>query len=404
MRILQIFNRYLEKGGEEASVNRIFQSLEERHEIRQLSFASESWLGEPWYLKALQVPRMFRNPAALRLLRREVETFRPDAALLHNVFPVGSLACYTELVELGVPVVQYIHNFRPFSVNGYCWAEGRIADRGLNGDFWPEIRSGAWQHSRLKTACYAAVLWTGHRRGIWQGIDGWVAISDFMRETFIAGGIDPERVTTVRHCWDRLNPDETPPPSDGRKSLLFLGRMTEEKGLRVLADAWERVERERADGELVVGGQGPMEEWFRERVKGLKRVRVEGFVQGERKRELLAGCRAMVVPSVWWEPLGLVVYEAYDFCRPVLAAAGGGLTETVVAGETGWLHPPGEAVELAKQMHEVLDGDGGEAARRGRAGRRWLEANTAVGPWIDKLEGVFARVVKGPQPAGIPES
>lgn len=394
MKILQLFNRYLEKGGEEASVSRIFESLEERHEIRQLSFASETWTKEPWYLRALQAPRMFRNPSSLRELRREVEEFRPDAALLHNVFPVGSLACYTELVKLGIPIIQYIHNFRPFSVNGYCWANGKIADGGLRGNFTQEILAGSWQKSRLKTTCYATVLWKGHQQGIWREIDGWVAISDFMRDTFVSAGIDAERVTTVRHCWELMNEVAPPPAEEDAKSILFLGRMTEEKGLRVLADAWERVERERSDGELVVGGKGPLEKWFRERTEQCKRVRVEGFVEGERKRQLIAECRAMVVPSVWWEPLGLVVYEAYDFSRPVLAAASGGLTETVIAGETGWLHTPGNAAELAVQIHQALDMGGGDVGKLGLAGRKWLEENTAVGPWLEKLEEVFEQVSK----------
>lgn len=394
MRILNLFNRYLEVGGEELFVRGLKERLEPDHEVSELSFDSADWRAEGMIGKLTQPLRMFRNPKSLKRLDEALDEHRPDVALVHNLFPVGSLACYRWLRSRGVPVVQYIHNFRPFSVNGYCWADGRLEPAGLERNFLPEIWHGAWQGSRLKTACYAAVIQTGHLTGIWKNVSGWVAISDFMRDRFVEAGMDPERVTTIRHGWERVRTGPVPPPPTESRSLVFLGRLSEEKGLRVLVDAWEKVEAEREDGELIIGGGGPLEGWIRRRTEKLKRIRLAGFVKGEEKLQLIESARAMVVPSVWWEALGLVVYEAYDASRPVLAAASGGLTETVIPGETGWLHEPGDVARLAEQMHEVLDGDGGEAARRGAEGRRWLERNTGMDEWRQAFDRVLERAVR----------
>lgn len=394
MRILQLFNRYVERGGEEASVGRIFDALQSRHEIVQVSFASEDWLQEPAWMKLSQPLRMFHNPGSVRMLRRVLRDFRPDLALFHNVFPVGSLSTYRVLMEERVPVVQYIHNFRPFSVNGYCWAGGELVTAGLRANFWPEIVRGSWQQSRLKTACYASVLWSGHQLGIWQSIDGWVAISNFMKETFVKAGVHADRIGVIPHSWELSVPVGTVPAPPEPGHFLFLGRMTEEKGLRVLADAWERVERARPNGRLTVAGDGPMLTWFRDRVRGMARVEVPGYVGGEKKQELTRSAMAMVVPSVWWEPLGLVAYEAFDYSRPVLAADSGGLAEIVRHGERGWLHAAGDPEMLATQMIEALD-DSNECERRGLEGRSWLEATTGTEKWLHELEGMLGRVLAG---------
>ncbi|HEY8962050.1 MAG TPA: glycosyltransferase, partial [Luteolibacter sp.] len=203
MRVLQVFNRYLERGGEEVSVERISNVLSQRHEVFHCYFDSRTWRQESGLLaNATQLVKMFHNPGAAVRLRRHIEACRPDLVLLHNVFPVGSLTVLQVAAQLNIPVAHVVHNFRPFSVNGYLWAGGRLLPRGLKKNFLPEILAGAWQGSRLKTAALAMVLWTAHLLRIYKKIDGWLAISQFMREAFVKAGIAPEKVFLLRHSWD----------------------------------------------------------------------------------------------------------------------------------------------------------------------------------------------------------
>ena len=132
---------------------------------------------------------MLWNPKSLKEIREHHRRFRPDAWLVHNVFPVGSAAIYREAASIGIPIVQYVHNFRPFSVNGYLWAANRLAVGGLSRDYWTEIRHGAWQNSRLRTAWLAFTLSIMHALGWWNSVKVWIAVSDFVRQKFIAAGI-----------------------------------------------------------------------------------------------------------------------------------------------------------------------------------------------------------------------
>jgi glycosyltransferase involved in cell wall biosynthesis len=165
-----------------------------------------------------------------------------------------------------------------------------------------------------------------------------------------------------------------------------LGRLIEAKGILILLDAWKILEREcgSAAPKLLIGGDGPLRSVVEARVERMRSVRFAGHLAGDAKRDALARCRAMIVPSLWWEALGLVVYEAYEFSRPVLAAASGGLTEVVIPGETGLLHEPGNAAQIADHVRE-MEANVTDRHRLGQQGRIWLEQNAGEDEWREKF-------------------
>ena len=106
-------------------------------------------------------------------------------------------------------------------------------------------------------------------------------------------------------------------------------------------------------------------------------------------------CRGLIAPSVWWEPLGLIVHEAYDSARPVLAARSGGLTETVINGKTGYLHEPGNAEQLADDV-ERLEAQGVSGrSEMGIAGREWLLKNASPAEWRERFVAIIREAVQG---------
>jgi len=397
MRILQIFNRYVYIGGEEMAVAQISAELAANHDLRTITFNSQAWVDETGALSRVrQFLLMAWNPESIRSVREQIQEFRPDLVLLHNIMPIGSAGLYVYLKNSGVPVVQVIHNFRPFSVNGYCWGNGKLLPQGLRKNFLPEIFAKAWQNSLFGTAWYGMLLWLLHGLGVYKRIDGWIAISEFMKNTFVQCGIQQDRVRVITHSWqlqcteadlDQIAKDDEEP------MLLFLGRLTEEKGLLVLLAAWEIMEQSLSKGRLVIAGDGPLAEEVKQRCAGMRRASYIGFQTGEEKRRILRQCRALVVPSVWWEPLGLVLYEAYDYGKPVLAARSGGIVDHVEDGVTGWLHNPGDQKMLAEQMSEAL-ADSETCRMRGARGRSLLLERTS-GVWINDFNDFIGGIVAG---------
>lgn len=387
MKILSVFNEYLEHGGEAIAVDAIYSVLATMYEVEKCDFRSSDWLGSDAPPKWKQALWMMHNPQSAKKLQEAQARFHPDVWLVHNIFPVGSGAVYSEAQRLGVPLIQYVHNFRPFSVNGYLWAGDRLAPGGLAKNYWREIFAGAWQDSRAKTAWLGAILLWGHSRGWWRGVRTWIAISEFMRQKFISAGVPAGDIFTLRHYW---NPKQTQPPQTG-SHFLFLGRLTEAKGINVLLDAWEILERRfgASAPKLLIGGDGPLRSLVIKKAERMKSVTFAGVLSGAAKKQAFDEARAVIVPSISWEALGLVVYEAYDHYRPVLVARSGGLPEVVADSETGFIHDPGSSGQLVEHVLE-LQKDSKRAEEMGRRGRSWLEANAGESEWRRD----FARIAR----------
>jgi glycosyltransferase involved in cell wall biosynthesis len=393
LRILQVFNRYIHMGGEEKSVDRIYAHLRQEHEMERCFFDSRDWTGKDAPGKFTQLRRTLYNHDSRAQFEKACDAFQPDAALFHNVFPVGSPSLYDAAKLRGLPVIQYVHNFRPLSVGGTLYASGQFLEEALRGNYWREVRTGAWQGSKLKSAVMALVLKRLHRSGWLDHVKAWVCISEFLRGKFVQAGLPPERVFAVRHSWDAM--PEAPDVEDGGY-YLFLARLVEVKGVEVLLHAWRKLEKRMGDRtpELWIGGEGPMEGMVQEMRKKSRKVRFLGLVNGAEKQQALRGCRALLAPSIWWEPLGLVTYEAYDYAKPVLAAASGGLAETVVAGATGFLHEPGNVEALLESVLKMEAMSSEERAAMGMAGRRWLLENARVEEWRGRIDAILQSVLE----------
>lgn len=389
MKILQVFNRYLHVGGEEKSVQRIYGDLEPDHQMTRCAFDSREWTGPGAPSRLSQARRIFYNPDSARKFEAGLTDSGAEAALFHNIYPVGSPALYDVACRRSIPVIQYLHNFRPFSVGGTLYARGKILPDGLQGNYYQEVRHAAWQGSKFKSLLFALMLKKLHRSGRLGSIKAWVAISEFMREKMIVAGIHPEKVHTLRHSWNAM---AEPPPSEDHGAYLFLGRLVEEKGIKIMLDAWTEIYRRLGNRTPVlnIAGSGPLERLVREKSLTLPCIKLVGMLNGPEKSEALRTCRAVIVPSTWWEPLGLVVYEAYDFAKPVLAARSGGLGETVLHGRTGFHHEPGSAEGLARDVMELESMSPPSRTDMGAAGRNWLLRETDPGLWKRR----FARILE----------
>jgi glycosyltransferase involved in cell wall biosynthesis len=200
----------------------------------------------------------------------------------------------------------------------------------------------------------------------------------------LAVAVDPD--------GDESGPDDETAPG----SLLFVGRLRIRKGVEVLLEALERLGRfeapDTAPPRLLIVGDGEhraaLETAAAER--GLLddgTVRFVGRRDAAGVRRLLAGARALVVPSTY-EGMPLVILEAMEAGVPVVASAVSGIPEVVVDGETGWLVPAEEPDALATALAEAL-ADPPEAIRRGIAGReRVMERyrpRHAAEAWLEAL-------------------
>jgi glycosyltransferase involved in cell wall biosynthesis len=391
--LLHVFNRYLFKGGEEMIVDQIHRDLSAVHGMTWCRFESSEWTGPEAPPAWRQAARLFYNGDARRRFETALDQSRASAAVFHNIHPVGSPSLYHAAQLRGLPVIQFLHNFRPFSVGGTLQVQGRLEPDALYGSYGREVLAGAWQGSVLKSALFAVMLKGLHRSGWLKSVKAWIAVSGFMRQRLVdAGALPAARVHTLRHAWHAM---PQPAAVEDAGYYLFLGRLADAKGVIPLLDAWDELRSHlgRSTPQLHIAGEGPLENAVQMRVRSNPYIGQLGHISGETKREALRRCRALIVPSTWWEPLGLVVYEAYDFAKPVLAARSGGLTEIVRHDHTGLQHEPGDVTGI---VNHVLAMESMPAVGRhamGSAGRQWLLHDASPRAWLQRFEDILAEAV-----------
>ena len=162
-----------------------------------------------------------------------------------------------------------------------------------------------------------------------------------MGDKLAVAGIPREK---IRICGNFVESSQNTLSTKG-DYILYLGRLSQEKGLRTLLDAMKLVR----NVQLIMAGTGPIESDLREYAlaNALTNVEFVGFVQGETKERWLREAIAMVLPSECYENFPLSVLESFAAGTPVIASRTGGLPEIVDHERSGLLFTPGDSNELA---------------------------------------------------------
>jgi glycosyltransferase involved in cell wall biosynthesis len=274
--------------------------------------------------------------AELRRLARELE---PDVVHVHNLFPLLSPA----VLRAGVaPTVVTLHNYRLLCLPAVFLRDGRPCEDCLGRLPWRGVVHRCYRGSAAGSAALATSLGLHRAAGSFRRVGMFLAVSAFVREKHLEAGFDPDRI--------RVKPNFTAPLPRRRgpgEHFLFLGRLSEEKGLDRLVRLWRDV-----PARLVVVGDGPE----RERLEALAPDTVEfrGSVPGDRVGGFLADARALVLPSICYEGAPRTVVEAYAAGVPVVANRQGALPSVVIDGDTGLLVDPGDAGAWRTALEALL--------------------------------------------------
>jgi glycosyltransferase involved in cell wall biosynthesis len=334
-------------------------------------------------LGKLAVPaRPVHSREAVADVARLIAEHRPDVLHLHNPFPLISWSVVRTAHEHGVPVVVTVHNHRHSCMRGSYFRGGEpctlCRGRALP---WPGVQHGCYRDSRLQSVPMAAAF-LAHRRDQ-RAVDRYVALTQTLADSLLGSGlVSPGQVVV------RANSVRDPgPPAGLGAGLVFVGRLSTEKGVPLLLAAWARARK--PFGTLTMVGDGPesaaAQAAARRPGSGVVAV---GPTDAAGVSAALAAAAVVVVPSVSPEGLPLVVLEAFAHGRPVLATGGGGLTD-VVDEAVGWLSAPTEP-ELADTMTRAA---GDDVAARGRAARTVYERRFAPGPVMRTQVEIYRSVV-----------
>jgi glycosyltransferase involved in cell wall biosynthesis len=336
-RVLVVHNAYRHAGGEDSVVadeaallrRRGHEVFEMRRDNREVGDAGRLGLA----VQTLWSSRTHRE--TLDLLRR----CRPAVVHVHNTLPLVSPSLYWACAEAGVPVVQTLHNFRLACPQAMFLREGRVCESCLGRAPWPAVVHGCYRGSRAQTAVVAGMLALHRGLGTYRDkVSRYIALNEFCRAKFVQAGL-PARRIVVKPNFADIEREPAPGP---RRGFLFVGRLSPEKGIAVLADAWaacpQLALRVAGTGE----GGAPL--------AACAGVTLLGSLAPPQVQHEMRGALALVLPSIWYENFPRTLVEAFGAGLPVIASRLGAMAELIEPGVTGLLFEPGDAQELSRLL------------------------------------------------------
>lgn len=346
MRILVIHNFYQQPGGEDVVFEQEKALLGTTEEVFSLTFRNKKgWQGiwqtlwSPW------------NIWAGRRIKRAIERHRPDVIHIHNLhYAIGPLAVRVAK-GMGVPVVMTLHNYRLLCPSATLFHNGEVFTASLHTGFpWEAVRKSVHSHSFVKTWWLAVTNWLHRKAGTWQMVDRYITLTDFAKQLFADSslGVIAEKFVTKPNFVE-----------DGAKTavprghhFLFIGRLTQEKGVQVLLDAFAGT-----DYQLRIAGDGPLSSLVMEVIRTSPNITYLGNLNRSAINQQLAECSALLFPSIWYEGLPMTLIEAFAAGTPVIASDLGAMRSLVHEGENGWRFTANDAVALRQKVAEWLHTD-----------------------------------------------
>ena len=291
-----------------------------------------------------------------------------------------------------VPVVRTMHNHRASCPSGsrYLARTGQPCDRipSIPGCLYGHcvdrcgsvrptraIQSVNRFHSEVEAASEVFTL----------------PVSRFLRDRMVEAGCPPERLQVIRSPAPEIQKRVPPIDRTSTPRFLFMGRVAPQKGLEWLLRSFARLS---IDVHLDVAGTGDLLTSSRSLVDDLglsNRVTFHGWVPADQISSLISASRAVVFPSVWHEPAGLVSLEAAAHGRALIASRVGGIPEYATEANAIFVSP-NDTAGLTEAMQELASNPD-RAAQLGQNGRTLARSRFAMNDFLDQLDAVYRSLI-----------
>jgi glycosyltransferase involved in cell wall biosynthesis len=389
MKILMVHNFYQQPGGEDVVFAQEHQLLESKGH-RVITYTRTNY--EADRLSGLNRVRLLRTIIFANDSRDDVASIlreeKPDLVHIHNTFMMVSPSIYQACAEAGVPTVQTLHNYRLLCPAHMLYRDGHVCEECIDHGLLRGVRHGCYRNSTAGTAAVAMMLKVHRARGTWnEKVNAFIALTEFAKQKFVDSGLPSEKVH-VKPNFVAPDPGEREVAGD---YALFVGRLSPEKGVSVLLEAWRRL---KYPMQLKIVGDGPARLQLEAQAErdNLRQVEFLGRLGGDQVREVMKQARVVVVPSLWYEGFPMVLAESFACGVPVLVSRLGAMQEVVDDGHIGLHFTPGDAEDLARKVRWTSEHPF-EMAAMGRSARQKFETKYGSEANYGSLMDIYAKAI-----------
>lgn len=347
MRVLLCHSYYQQRGGEDCVYEEERDLLREAgHEVFEYRRENKELVTKSSLAIA---QKLHWNRQAARDVRELVAKYRPEVFHVTNSFPLISPSVLREASSQGIAVVQALQNYRLICPGSYLMRDNQPCHDCFGRSVpWPAIRHRCYRDSFAASTAVTSMVTLHRALGTWRKhVDLFFTPTEFARQRFLEAGFHPSQIT-VKH--NMVNP--VPPAGNGEGDyFVFVGRLSQEKGIATLLDAWE------LDPQLPtlkIIGNGPSAKQVEAASSKDARIEWLGHLDLSALHPIVGSAQALIMPSIWYETFGRTTVEAFASGTPVIASNLGAMQELIEPGRTGILFTPGDAKDLCDSLNEFV--------------------------------------------------
>jgi glycosyltransferase involved in cell wall biosynthesis len=342
MRVLFVHNDYGKWSGEEASAEALAKLLTDHgHQVSWFRRSSRD-LYSSLNSKANAFLAGIHNPFAARDIAHMLDEVGPDIVQVQNLYPLLSPSILGPIRKRGIPIVMRCPNYRLFCPNGRNFTKGHVCERctSWGRELWCVLNN--CEGNFFKSMGYSLRnAWARLTRRIIDGVDIFIVQTHFQKTKFVKNGLSPKSIEILPGMVPSIDSGDSTKIGD---SVVYIGRISEEKGIGALLRAAEITPRI----PYSIAGVCTTASQYKE--SAANNVRWLGFLKGEALLDLYRSARFVVIPSIWYEGFPNVITRAMTMRKPVISSMIGGIPEIIDNGITGLLCEPNNAKDLAEKI------------------------------------------------------
>lgn len=305
---------------------------------------------------------------AVRNFSRLLESEKPDIVHCHNIYHQLTPSIIGAAKRRSIPVVLTAHDYKVVCPIYVCQRDEQVCTECVDHGFGRVVLHRCAGKSLGRSALLYLEATVQRLLGSYELLDTVLAPSDFMRDLLTRRRFPKHKVTVLRNGIDVV---QTGPSWEDGNYILYFGRLSREKGVRTLLDAYSSVSLPHS---LVIAGTGPLEAELRAEYPS---VTFLGHLSGSRLDQVISAAAVVVVPSEWYENCPMSILEAMAHGKPVVGSRIGGIPELIEPEETGVLFDAGNAQMLGNELVRLCF-DRAMRQRMGEAGRRRVEERFSI--------------------------
>ncbi len=413
MKILLVNNFYYNRGGDCTYLFSLKKVLEKKgHKViilsmhHPLNFESEYskyFVGYINYVEEIEKKNLFSGAKVLsrtvysleakKNLERLIEKERPDIAHLQNIHHHITPSIFYPLKKHNIPIVWTLHDYTIICPNTSFFSQGKICEKCKKARYlWPPIIR--CKKSSFLASTVAVIENAMHRlMRVYDLVDVFIAPSKFLKNKFIEYGFEENKILCLNYPIDIDQGDNNIVPGN---YYLYVGRISEEKGIKTLIDAAVKASERGNTEKLKIVGDGSLKEAMVSYADSKDKGKIIEFL-GHKSRdeviELIKSSRFVVVPSEWYENFPFSILEAFACEKPVIGSRIGGIPELVKDNETGLTFEMGDSDDLSSKI-EYLGNHVDKAIEMGKNAGVFVKQELNAETHYQKLMEIYKKVIE----------